>query len=235
MPHARRSSPEGVNGREDWLAADEWGRLRPWAYEEILFGSTEERARAEELAAVVDELETERVELAALHETLDLHLTRIAELERRLGELTGTASAEAEQTPPPPSPPTRERPTLPHPRSTALDDEERGSIDRNGATLDRRSRLLAQCEGFDVGAPGGPVGFVEGLRFGSRIDCPDVLEVRGGRFGRQLLLVPIDEVDEIHLADRCLVLRTTPVLASDLLDDLGGRLRRVLRFEHTAS
>ena len=56
--HAARKaqSPEGVNGREDWLAADEWGRLRPWAYEEILFGSTEERARAEELAAVVGEL-----------------------------------------------------------------------------------------------------------------------------------------------------------------------------------
>ena len=175
------------------------------------------------------------MELAALHETLDLHLTRIAELERRLGELTGTASAEAEQTPPPPSrrreSARRSRIRAPQ-RSTTRSAEH---SDRNGATLDRRSRLLAQCEGFDVGAPGGPVGFVEGLRFGSRIDCPDVLEVRGGRFGRQLLLVPIDEVDEIHLADRCLVLRTTPVLASDLLDDLGGRLRRVLRFEHTAS
>ena len=234
MPHARRSSPEGANGREDWLAADEWGRLRPWAYEEILFGSPEERVRAQELATVVAELETERVELAALHETLDLHLVRIVDLERRLGELTGTASTDAEQTPPP-SPPRRERPTLPHPRSTSLDGERPGSIDGNGAAPDRRSRLLARCEGFDVDAPGGPVGFVEGLRFGSRIDCPDVLEVRGGRFGRQLLLVPIDEVDEIHLADRCLVLRTTPVLASDLLDDLGGRLRRVLRFEHTAS
>ena len=57
MPLEGRSSPEGANGREDWLAAAEWGRLRPWAYEEILFGTREERARTAELAAVVGELE----------------------------------------------------------------------------------------------------------------------------------------------------------------------------------
>jgi hypothetical protein len=241
VPHAGRSSPEGANGREDWLAADEWSRLRPWAYEEILFGSPEERARSRELVAVVGELEAERVELAALHEELDLHLTRIAELERRLEGLKGNGSvretAETDETPAP-LPPARARPTLPHPRSGSLDDDGGGdgvSVRWAGATPDRRSRLLARCDGFDVEAPEGPVGFVEGLRFGSRIDCPDLLEVRGGRFGRQLLLVPIEEVDEIRLADRCVVLRSAPVLATDLLDDLGERLRRVLHFDHTAT
>ena len=245
MPYARRSSPEGANGREDWLAADEWGRLRPWAYEELLFGSPEQRATTQELAAIVSELDGERVELAALHETLDLHLARIAVRERRLADLSGVGSAgEADEAPvptpaPAPAPPTpaRARPTLPHPRPASIDEDsgdEGATIGWADATPDRRSHLLARCDGFDVEAPGGPVGFVEGLRFGSRIDCPDVLEVRGGRFGRQLLLVPIEEVDEIRVADRCVVLRTAPALATDLFDDLGERLRRVLHFDHAA-
>jgi hypothetical protein len=241
MPFEGRSSPEGANGREDWLAAGEWGRLRPWAYEEILFGTREERARTAELAAVVGELEGERVALAALHEALDLHLARISELERRLDELKGVqpvsdvAGAPA-PLPPAELPPSRPRPTLPHSRSGPLDWDGVGHAGWNGdgAADDRRDDLLTRCDGFDVEAPEGLVGFVEGLRFGSRIDCPDLLEVRGGRFGRQLLLVPVEEVDEIRLADRCVVLRSAPMLATDLLDDLGERLRRVLHFDHTA-
>src|SRR5574340_543944 len=80
MPLRRRSSPHGANGREDWLAADADGRQRPWAYEELLFGTREERARARELAAVVDELEAERRALEGLHETLDARLARITAL-----------------------------------------------------------------------------------------------------------------------------------------------------------
>ncbi len=241
MPLEGRSSPEGANGREDWLAAAEWGRLRPWAYEEILFGTREERARTAELAAVVGELEGERVELAALHEALDLHLARISELERRLDELKGeraVSDVDEALVPLPPAelPPMRPRPTLPHSRSAPLDGDGMGHPGWNGdgATDDRREDLLTRCDGFDVEAPEGLVGFVEGLRFGSRIDCPDLLEVRGGRFGRQLLLVSVEEVDEVRLADRCVVLRSAPMLATDLLDDLGERLRRVLHFDHTA-
>jgi hypothetical protein len=243
MPLDERSSPEGVNGREDWLAADEWSRLRPWAYEEILFGTREQRARTQELAEVIGALEAERVELAALHESLDVHLARIAELESKLRELRGLeAIREVDESdrssgPPPPAtrPPARPRPTLPHPWPGALDGEvSHVAQNGNGATNDRREDLLTRCEGFDVEAPEGLVGFVEGLRFGSRIDCPDLLEVRGGRFGRQLLLVPVGDVDEIRLDDHCVVLRSAPMLATDLLDDLGDRLRRVFHVDHTA-
>jgi hypothetical protein len=221
MPLRKRSSPEGANGREDWLAAGEHGRGRPWAYEQLLFGSPEDRERARELETVFEELEAERSELSRLHDDLDAHLMRIAQLDRRVDELTGAG----------------ERPK-PHPAKRPMLPRTRGGGGGKGpdTSLDRRSYLLARCEGFDVESPAGPVGSVEGLRFVSRIDRPDLLEVRGGRFGRQLLLVPIEQVDDVRLADRCVVLRSTPTLTSDLLDDLGDRLRRALHhFDHAAS
>ena len=218
MPLRRRRSPDGANGRDEWLAPGEQERGRPWAYEELLFGSPEERERARELGAVVEELESERAELARLHEELDTHLTRIAELDRRLRGLTGEGDNGTRG-------PTV-RPTLPHPR---------GEGDAHDpVTVDRRSYLLARCEGFDVDSPAGPVGWVEGLRFVSRIDRPDMLEVRGGRLGRHLVLVPEDQVEEIRLGERRVLLRSTPTLTGDLLDDLGDRLRRAFHLDHTA-
>jgi hypothetical protein len=212
MPLRRRSSPNGAIGRDDWLAASEDGRGRPWAYKELLFGSPEDRERHHEIGLVVEELESERFELAGLHDELDAHLEQIALLERRLQELTRPDEPSETRV--------ASRPTLPH----TLTDETPGV-----RSHDRCSYLLTRCEGFDVESPAGPVGFVDGLRFASRIDRPDVLEVRGGRFGRQLLLVPTEQVDEIRLADRRIVLRTAPLPVTDLLDDLGDRLRRALR------
>src|SRR5262249_9928289 len=220
MAPRRRSSPDGANGRQDWLADGEHGRTRAWAYEEILFGSDEERARAKELERVVDEIEVERRELARLHEELDAHLGRVALRDRRLEELT-TPSDSAPRAAP-------LRRTLP----SAPEDLDDCGEDR---PYDRRSRLLAHCEGFDVDSPVGPVGFVEGVRFVTRIDCPDVLEVRGGRFGRQLILVPVEDVEEILLPERVVLLRTTPDLSKDLLDDLGERVRHALHLDRTAS
>jgi hypothetical protein len=220
MPLRERNSPEGANGNENWLGSDEPGRSRPWAYEELLFGSTLDRGQARELGAVVGELETERLELARLHEELDTHLVRIARLDRRLKELT--TGVEHDEPRPSPTP-------LPHTRGAPADEED------VRASLDQRSYSLARCEGFEVDSPLGPVGVVEGLRFISRIDRPDLLEVRGGRFGRQLLLVPIEQVEDVRPGERCVVLRSAPTLTSDLLDDLVDRVRRALHFEHTAS
>jgi len=219
MPPKRRSSPDGANGSEDWLAAGEHGRRRAWAYEEILLGSGEERARAAELERVVDEIEDERRELARLHGELDAHLARVALLDRRLEELT-TPSDTART-------PAKSRRTLPH-APEDLDDRQ------EHRPYDRRSRLLAHCEGFDVDSPAGPVGFIEGMRFMTRIDRPDVLEVRGGRFGRQLILVSVEDVDEIRLPEQVVLLRSEPALSKDLLDDLGERLRHALHLDHTA-
>ena len=210
-PRRRRTSRSGADGREDWLAAGESRRQRSWAYEELLFGS----ADAKELAQVVHEIEAERQELARLYEKLDAHLERVAMLDRRLEDLTmsGDTSTSA----------VASRPTLPHAQESGDD----------GRPYDPQARLLARCEGFDVVSPDGPVGFVEGVRFVTRIDRPDVLEVRGGRFGRRLILVPVEQVDEIRPDEQLVVLHSMPpVPARDLLDDLGGRLLRAMHVDH---
>ncbi len=219
MPPKRRSSPEGVEGKEHWLPSKEPARSRPWAYEELLFGSSLERKRMKELGVVMDELDGERAELARLHQELDEHLASITSLEKRLNELT-PVPAEAEPTA---AVSARSLPAARAPRRV----EHNPPADRSYA--------LARCEGFEVESPDGPVGFVEGLRFVSRIDQPDLLEVRGGRFGRELLLIPIEAVEQVSSAERLVVVRGAPNVSGDLFGELVGRLRRALRFDHAAS
>jgi hypothetical protein len=93
---------------------------------------------------------------------------------------------------------------------------------------------LARCEGFRVDSPTGPVGFVEGIRFVSRIDEPDLLEVRGGRFGRELLLIPIEAVAEVSQDEGRIVIRAVPDPSVDLLHEVGDRNRRALHFHQQA-
>lgn len=86
---------------------------------------------------------------------------------------------------------------------------------------------LSRCEGFDVNSPTRRVGVVDGLRYLSRIDRPDVLEVRAGPFGRQLLLIPVEveEVDQILVEEGRLILRSTPRLPHQYFHEFLGRLR----------
>jgi len=91
---------------------------------------------------------------------------------------------------------------------------------------------LARCEGFEVDSPEGFVGFVEGLRFVSRIDEPDLLEVRGGRFGRELVLIPVEAVEEVVLDEERLVVRSVPRgLPDNHPHELVSLLRRALHHE----
>lgn len=71
---------------------------------------------------------------------------------------------------------------------------------------------LCRCQGFRVDSPEGRVGFVEEVRFRSRVDRPDVLAVRAGRVGRHLLIVPVDEVADIAAREGRIVLRSAPPL-----------------------
>jgi hypothetical protein len=91
---------------------------------------------------------------------------------------------------------------------------------------------LARCEGFQVDSPAGPVGVVEGLRFVTRIDRPDLLEVRGGRFGRQLLVIPVDQVEEVRVGDELVLLRSAPEQNEDMLAELVERVRGALHLDH---
>jgi hypothetical protein len=209
MSRKEPSSPPSGERKEWWLGPNEPARRRPWAYEQLLFGPVLEHDEA--LAAVVDDLREEREELLRLYRALDDHFSRIASLERRLKDLTSPTEEHA-------SPSGR----LP-------------AADGGHASAAERSYSLARCEGYAVDSPAGPVGYVEGLRFLSRIDQPDLLEVRGGRFGRQLLLIPIELVDEVQVTEERVLVHSAPDESGDLVSELVDRFRRALHFDQAAS
>jgi hypothetical protein len=70
---------------------------------------------------------------------------------------------------------------------------------------------LRRCEGFLIDGPGGRIGRVGGVRFGSSAE-PEVLEVRAGLFGRRTLLIAASEVAEVVPAERRLILSGSPRL-----------------------
>ncbi|TML22366.1 MAG: hypothetical protein E6G28_05580 [Actinobacteria bacterium] len=86
---------------------------------------------------------------------------------------------------------------------------------------------------FEVDSPEGVVGYVEGLRFESRIDEPDLLEVRGGRFGRELVLIPVEAVEEVSLEEERIVVRSVPrgLQDSNPSSELVRVFRRALHHE----
>lgn len=75
--------------------------------------------------------------------------------------------------------------------------------------LPPRDSWLHRCEGFRVELSDGTVGTVEEVRYGSRYDRPDRLAVRVGRWRPQLLLVPVEEVDEIYPDEELVLLRAS--------------------------
>jgi hypothetical protein len=86
---------------------------------------------------------------------------------------------------------------------------------------------LCRCQGFRVDSPEGRVGFVEEVRFRSRVDRPDALAVRAGLLGRHLLIVPVDEVADIAPREERIVLRSAPPLKGRLrLPSLAAGRRR---------
>ena len=76
-----------------------------------------------------------------------------------------------------------------------------------GAVATDPDYRLSHCEGFVVYAGEHPLGVVEGVRFESRIDRPDVLEVRGVHLRRKLILVPVQEVAEVAADAEAVILR----------------------------
>jgi hypothetical protein len=73
-----------------------------------------------------------------------------------------------------------------------------------------RDYWLCRCEGFKVDAPAGRLGFVEAVRFGSRLDRPDELLVRGGILGNRRLVVAVADVDEVLPLQQLVILLHTP-------------------------
>ncbi|HET8742134.1 MAG TPA: hypothetical protein VFM41_05880 [Gaiella sp.] len=212
MPPRKRNSPEG-HGNE-WVGEPRAERVRPWAYESLLLGSEPDR----ELDDALDELRRAHDELTVLYRALDQQIARIEVLERRARELSPTTEPEPVLPVAPPR-------TFPY---TGLAPDGAVAAFRSPG---RRIESLARCEGFEVDSPVGPVGVVEGLRFVSRIDRPDFLEVRGGRFGRQLLVIPVDQVEEVRASDQLVVLRSVPAANEDLIAELVERVRVALHLD----
>jgi hypothetical protein len=219
MPPQESATREDDGGK--WVRAAGSARARPWAYETLLIGSRAERERDEEIDALEEELRRAHDELTVLYRALDQHIAKVERLDKRLRELVPAADPEAAH---------RERPRS-FPRTGLSGDGEEDEL----AHASAEGRSLARCEGFQVDSPAGPVGVVEGLRFVSRIDRPDLLEVRGGRLGRQLLVIPVSQVKEVVVADELVLLRSAPAANEDLLAELVERVRGALRLDHAAS
>ena len=65
---------------------------------------------------------------------------------------------------------------------------------------------LHRCEGFRVESAGREIGTVHGLRFNGSIE-PDLLEVRAGLFGRRVVLIPVEQVEEIVPEQKLIIVR----------------------------
>ena len=196
MPRAKRNPSGEDRRREDWLGYGAAVRARRWALEEELFGPS---ARRRLLEALETDLAEEQSELARLEDDLQRQAQRIARSRAQLAALRNSRSSRARLA---------EAVTEP---SLAVPPE--------------RGYALCRCEGFQVDSPTGKVGVVEGLRYQSRIDQPDALEVRAGWLGRKLLLIPIDDVDQIFVDEGRLVVRMQPALRHDVFHELMARLR----------
>lgn len=77
--------------------------------------------------------------------------------------------------------------------------------------IDERNSRLSSCVGFAAFDPGGRIGVVAELRFGSRSDRPDFLVIRRGLLRRRRISIPVEQVVEIDMADRKVVVHGAPV------------------------
>jgi hypothetical protein len=96
-------------------------------------------------------------------------------------------------------------------------------IDLPRVVPSERDLQLRRCECFAVYAGARPLGVVDGIRYESRTDRPDVLEVRSGRLGRRLLLVQVDDVEAIDPDEEVVIVSEacwTPRIRERLHDHL---------------
>jgi hypothetical protein len=88
-------------------------------------------------------------------------------------------------------------------------------MDSMGENRDKQSPAppLAGCEGFGVFGRSAQIGVVEEVRLDRESGRPALLSVRAGLLGSWLVHVPVDEVDEVSLEERRIILRSGGLLA----------------------
>jgi hypothetical protein len=201
--------------RDGWLRRHAVERSRPWALEEQLLAPQLAPDRERELAALANRILAERVRLERLRSEVGRQAALIAELEERLSALVGSPTTGAARPEPSQAPPVAGNRTTVELGQPHVDD--------------KRDYLLSRCHGFRVESDDHPIGIVEGVRFGSSATRPDLIEVRAGRLGRRLILVPVEQVEDIIEEEEAVLLRASQAPA-DLAHALLARLRE--RFGH---
>jgi hypothetical protein len=94
------------------------------------------------------------------------------------------------------------------------------------ATWSASQHVLSRCEGFSVVSPSGrTIGVVAGVRFGERIDRPDLLEIDAGRLRERLIMVSVDEIEAISAEEEWIALIREPGRRRDGANDLLSRIR----------
>jgi hypothetical protein len=100
-----------------------------------------------------------------------------------------------------------------------------------------RDFQLRRCERFAVYAGARLLGVVDGIRYESRTDRPDVLEVRSGRLSQRLLLVEVGDVEAIDPDEEVVIVSEscwTPGIHERLRDYLEQLTTPVARGLHWA-
>jgi hypothetical protein len=206
MADRKRPGSKAGERNGEWLPREHPPRGKRWALEEQLFGPTSTDGADEALVAILaGRLAEERAGLARLEVELAGRAQRVAELAQQLEWLSDQRAG---------APPRGEadsvRPTVdPRPTQDELD----------------RDLSIRRCEGFEVGSPSGTVGVVEGLRFGSNVERPDLLEIKVGKVRPRVIFVPVEQVERILLDEERIELRSDPVSDRQLLGGLITRLR----------
>jgi hypothetical protein len=202
-----RAPAEEAERSKVWLGRGHPARARPWAYEEQLLAPLRAGEPADAPVALAPELSEELAELTRIEVALQARALSVAGLQQRMDAFTPLRGADPLTLDASRSPTQAADMSLPPPST-------------------EREYWLCRCEGFAVESAAGRTGVVKGVRFLSRVDQPDLLEVRAGLFARRLLLVPAEEVEAIFAPEKRIVLRSTPRVPSTLR----GRVGKPLRF-----
>jgi hypothetical protein len=81
------------------------------------------------------------------------------------------------------------------------------------ATQEVALDVLARCEGFGIYGPSGRIGTVEAVARTAEGGRPSGLSVRAGLRRSWLAHVPVDQVEEVRLDERRVVLRSGALLS----------------------
>jgi hypothetical protein len=202
----RRIAPKG----EDWLRGHRTGRDRPWALEQQLLAPLEASDRDRRLVALAARILQERVEIDRMQDQLEERMAHLAAMEEEVRSLVLRQNNEGARD---------------HAHA-ASSPARRTSVELGQPHVaDELSGWLHRCHGFDVERGDHSVGIVEGVRYGSSTSRPDLIEVRAGWFGRKLVLVSVDEVEDVLGEEETLVLRSSSPAQDDLMHTLLAKVR----------